>query len=87
MKIKLLPIAAMMAAGLLLLANTVREPNNPPTGRTGAPGETTCAASGCHTGGSYTGTVSINIPDTVSTNTTYTITLTNTSNAVRAGYE
>lgn len=88
MKISLFPIAVLMATGLILLANNVSDPNNPPTGRTGAPGETTCGASNCHSGGTYTGTVSISgIPDTVTPSTTYTVTLTNTSNAVKAGFE
>lgn len=88
MKNKLFSTLAIMSAVLLLLANTMRDPNNPPAGRTGAPGETTCGASGCHSGGSYTGTVSISgVPDTVTPSTTYTITLTNATNAVRAGFE
>lgn len=70
------------------LTSTIKDPNNPPTGRTGAPGETTCGASGCHSGGAYTGSVTISgIPDTVLPNQSYTVTLTNTSNAVRAGFE
>ncbi len=70
------------------LASTMKDPGNPPVGNTGAPGELTCQQSGCHSGGAYTGTVSITgIPDTVVANTTYTIVLTNTSNAVRAGFQ
>lgn len=88
MNFKILSASAILVSALLLLSNTRRDPNNPPAGRTGAPGETTCGASGCHSGGSYTGTVGISgVPDTVAPNTTYTITLTNTSNAVRAGFE
>ena len=65
-----------------------KDPNNPPLARTGAPGETTCGASGCHSGGTFTGTVTISgIPDTISANTSYSVTLTNTSNAVRAGFQ
>ncbi len=65
-----------------------KDPNNPPVARTGAPGETTCGASGCHSGGAYTGSVTISgIPDTVVANTSYTVTLTNASNAVRAGFQ
>lgn len=71
-----------------LLTASLRDPNNPPTGRTGAPNETTCGAAGCHTGGTYTGTVVLSgIPDTVVPNQSYTITLTHTSNASRAGFE
>ncbi|MBL7813434.1 MAG: T9SS type A sorting domain-containing protein [Saprospiraceae bacterium] len=70
------------------LSSSIKDPSNPPTGNTGAPNETTCQQSGCHGGGSYTGTVTITgVPDTVVANTTYTITLTNTSNAVRAGFQ
>lgn len=70
------------------LSSTIIDPSNPPTGNTGAPNETTCQQSGCHSGGTYTGTVTISgVPDTVVANTTYTITLTNTSNAVRAGFQ
>jgi hypothetical protein len=70
------------------LTNASKDPNNPPTGRTGAPGETTCAQSSCHNGGTYTGTVALTgIPDTVIAGQTYTLTLTNTSNAVKAGFQ
>ncbi len=76
----------MTALGWTLL--TGFDPNNPPTGRTGAPGETTCQNTDCHGTGSYTGTVEIaGIPDTVLPNATYALTLTNTSNAVKAGFE
>lgn len=70
------------------LSSTILDPSNPPVGNTGAPNETTCQQSGCHGGGAYAGTVAISgIPDIVVANTTYTITLTNTSNAVRAGFQ
>ena len=50
--------------------------DNPPNGRTGAPGEANCAP--CHNGGGFNGNVSISgIPSTISPNTTYTVTLTN----------
>jgi len=88
MKIKSLTVAAVLFAAWNMLTGSVRDPNNPPAGRTGAPGETTCAASGCHSGGNYTGTVSISgIPDTITANQSYAITLTHASNAVRAGFE
>ena len=72
-----------------LLTSTLRNPNNPPLGNTGAPNETTCAKSGCHLNpGSITGTVSLSgLPDTVTPNQTYMITLTNTSTAVKAGFQ
>ena len=79
----------LLLAAWFFLTNSMRNPNNPPTGKTGAPGETTCStASGCHNGGTFTGTVTISgVPDTVLPNQTYTITLTNTSNAIRAGFQ
>ncbi len=72
-----------------VLTSTLRNPNNPPLGNTGAPNETTCAKSGCHLNpGSITGMVAISgLPDTVTPNQTYQITLTNTSTAVRAGFQ
>ena len=70
------------------LSSTIRNPSNPPVGNTGAPNETTCQQAGCHGGGTFTGIVSISgIPDTVAANTTYTITLTNMSSAIRAGFQ
>jgi hypothetical protein len=86
-------INTLLASGLLfvawqMLTGAKIDPNNPPTGKTGAPGETTCQQSGCHGGGSFAGTVTITgVPDTVLPNTTYPITLKNTSNATRAGFE
>lgn len=57
-----------------LLANS----GNPPNGRTGAPGESTCG--GCHSGASYQGNLSIaGVPATITPNTTYTVTLSNTA--------
>ncbi|HND89426.1 MAG TPA: hypothetical protein PK971_13920, partial [Saprospiraceae bacterium] len=81
-------IACLSLFGLwLLLINSQTDPNNPPTARTGAPGETTCQASGCHSGGAFTGTVTISgVPDTAVYGQTYTITLTNASNCTRAGF-
>lgn len=84
---KILPVSSLLLGAWLLLANAVN-PNNPPVAKTGAPGENTCAQSDCHSGGAFTGTVSISgIPDTVLANQTYSITLTNTSNAVKAGFQ
>lgn len=88
MQKKTLLSSVVLVSSLVLLTNARRDPNNPPTGNTGAPGETTCAKSGCHTGGNYSGTVTLTgIPDTVVPNQTYSITLTNASNAVRAGFQ
>lgn len=88
MKIKIFTFLVLPLAILLGVSSAQINPNNPPTGRTGAPGETTCQASGCHTGGSFTGTVEIaGLPDTILANQLYNITLTNTSNASRAGFQ
>lgn len=68
--------------------SAAKDPSNPPTGKTGAPGETTCAQSSCHNGGTFVGTVSIaGIPDTVAPGQNYTITLTQASNATRGGFQ
>ena len=72
----------------VLSASVSMEPRNPETQVTGAPGETTCEKSGCHSGGKFIGTVTISgIPDTVVPNTKYTITLTHKSNAKVTGFE
>ncbi|MBP7822022.1 MAG: T9SS type A sorting domain-containing protein [Saprospiraceae bacterium] len=78
-----------LLAGLILLRSSVtRDPSNPPTASTGAPGEQTCGKTNCHSGGSYQGTVTITgVPDTIELNTAYTITLKQTSNAVKGGFE
>ena len=88
MKIKSLSVAVSLFAIWHVLTGSMRDPNNPPTARTGAPGETTCGASGCHSGGAYTGAVTISgIPDTIVASQAYAVTVTNTSNAIRAGFE
>jgi hypothetical protein len=85
-KYQLLPI--LFLGFILVMSSAKQNPANPPTGNTGAPGETTCAKSGCHAGGTYAGSVTITgLPDTVVANMTYPITITNTSNAVRAGFQ
>lgn len=87
MKIKLTLLSFSVIFCLSL--NSFRlDPNNPPIARTGAPGETTCGASGCHSGGNYTGSVSVSgVPDTVVAGQSYSVTLTHASNAVRAGFQ
>lgn len=80
--------ALLLLAVCYLSGTAMRDPNGPPAGRTGAPGETTCGASGCHTGGAFTGTISINgLPDTVVANQSYMVTLNHASNATKAGFE
>lgn len=70
------------------LTSTKKDPSNPDPGNTGAPGETTCAKSSCHSGGTFTGTVTIaGVPDTILANTTYAITLTQASGATKAGFQ
>ncbi len=88
MKLKFFTFLILPASMLVFFSSSKIDPNNPPTGRTGAPGETTCQASGCHTGGNYSGTVEIiGIPDTVVANEEYTVTLNNESNAIKAGFQ
>jgi hypothetical protein len=88
MKITTLLFAFVLFTLWTISTGAVRNPNNPPTGVTGAPGEGTCVQSGCHGGGTYTGTVALSgLPDTVVANQSYSITLTQTSNAPRAGFE
>ena len=68
--------------------SSINDPRNPPVGRTGAPGETTCEVSGCHRGGTFTGKVNITgIPDTVLPGSKYSVTLIEESNAIRAGFQ
>jgi hypothetical protein len=81
-----LPIAALAIS--LVLTTTAWNPSNPPTGNTGGPGETTCAKSGCHNGGTFTGTVSVTgLPDTAFVDSTYVITLVSANNSVRGGFQ
>ncbi len=86
MKSKFLQLAFLLA--VLWYSTTALNPSNPPTGATGAPSESTCNRSGCHSGGTYVGTSTMTgIPDTVVAGKTYTITLTHKSNAVRSGFQ
>lgn len=88
MRLKFLGLLTIPFAILVLFSFNKINPNNPPAGRTGAPGETTCQASGCHSGGNFFGTVELSgIPDTVVANQSYNLTLTNTSDAFRAGFQ
>lgn len=71
-----------------LFVNSLPEPRNPPLGNSGAPGETSCMPSGCHSGGSFTGVVAISgIPDTVLADQVYNLTLTNSADAIRSGFQ
>jgi hypothetical protein len=86
MKSKFLQL--MLLCAILWYGTTALNPSNPPTGATGAPSETSCNRSGCHSGGTYVGTSTLTgIPDTVVAGKTYTITLTHKSNAVRSGFQ
>jgi hypothetical protein len=86
MKNKLLATAFISLSLWSLFTSLRRDPGNPPISTSGAPAENNCGA--CHTGGNYTGKVEIDgIPTTVTPNKAYTITLTNTSNAVRSGFQ
>jgi hypothetical protein len=84
----LLALIALLSSWMVL-TNSMLSPNNPPVAKTGAPGENTCSTtSGCHSGGNFVGTVTLSgLPDTVQANQTYNLTLTNASDAVRAGFQ
>lgn len=85
---KLAVIIAFLVGGVGFMSSVLDEPKNPPLSRTGAPGELTCQTSDCHKGGSFVGTVNITgMPDTVLAGVKYSIVLTQTSNAARAGFE
>jgi large repetitive protein len=60
---------------------------NPPNGMTGAPTEGTCG--NCHSGTTYNaGTVSMTgVPASIMPSTTYTVTVTGTSTAVKGGFQ
>jgi Secretion system C-terminal sorting domain len=62
----------------MLTSATIINPSNPPASSTGAPGEGTCAQSGCHApvNTALSGAVDISgVPDIVEPNTAYTITV------------
>ena len=64
------------------------EPENPPLGNTGGPGETTCEQEDCHGGGDFTGFSTLaGLPDTVEPSTEYTVTITLTSDCENAGFQ
>jgi Reeler domain len=88
MKSNLLLITLLLAGLFVVTTSSMFNPQNPPVGNTAGPGENTCARSGCHTGGTFTGTVKVTgLPDTVTPGTVYPITLTQTSNATRGGFQ
>ncbi len=62
---------------LLVMANLfLNNSGNPPNGKSGAPGDGTCAD--CHNGGSFSGSMFLTgLPPVVNPNTTYSVTLTN----------
>ncbi|MDW8228467.1 MAG: choice-of-anchor V domain-containing protein [Saprospiraceae bacterium] len=83
---RLMRVAGLALGVLVWLANS----GNPPTGVTGAPFDSgTC--NNCHSGGAYSGTVSISgLPSTIEPNTTYPMEITLTAisgNPVRGGYQ
>ncbi|MEY3194351.1 MAG: hypothetical protein RIQ78_448 [Bacteroidota bacterium] len=88
MRLNTFSVVTALGIVFTLFTSSRKNPNNPPAGNTGAPGETTCGQSGCHSGGVYTGTVTLTgVPDTAIFGQTYPITVHNTSNAVRAGFQ
>lgn len=88
MKIKSLLVYSFILFVYIALTSSKYNPQNPPTGKTGAPSESTCGESGCHKNGNFTGTVTLSgIPDTILPNIIYDVTITQTSNAVKGGFE
>lgn len=81
-------LVLLFALAAIWAVNGAYSSSNPPTGASGAPGEVSCQTSGCHSGGTFTGTASLSgLPDTVVAGQTYNITLTHASNANRAGFQ
>lgn len=79
---------AVFCAAAMLTSMTKINPNNPPLGNTGAPGETTCQKSGCHSGGNFNGTAALSgLPDSVEAGVAYSLTLTLTSDCAKGGFE
>jgi hypothetical protein len=65
-----------------------KNPNNPPLGYTGAPGEQTCQKASCHGGGNFVGTPSLSgLPDSIVAGESYLLTLSLESNCTKAGFE
>ena len=88
LKMKIRTLQILFAVTSLWYASTAFYPGSPPTGSTGAQGESTCNSPGCHQGGTYTGSsVLTGVPDTVVAGSTYTLTLTHKSNAVKSGFQ
>jgi hypothetical protein len=87
MKIKNL----LVGLGMIVFwyVNTALNSSGPPPGMTGAPNEKTCStAAGCHTGGTFTGTISIEgVPSKVEAGKSYTLLLSCTSAAKSSGFE
>lgn len=83
----------LLCVSVLLVFNVASgfklDPKNPPTGQTGAPNETTCStASGCHSGGNYTGSVTLTgLPDQILPSTAYNVSITLASTCVNTGFE
>ncbi|MEM1217317.1 MAG: choice-of-anchor V domain-containing protein [Bacteroidota bacterium] len=84
-----LPKAGLYASLLILVLFLLGNSNNPPNGRTGAPGDQLCSS--CHSSGSMNGTISLSgLPANIQPNTTYSLTLTSTltsGNASTAGFQ
>ncbi len=81
------------AAAIILGMNNkaITSSGQPPVGHTGAPGQQTCATSGCHTGNLNTGTGSIailNAPASYVPGTTYSMQIqVNLAGRTRAGFQ
>lgn len=91
MKRKLLLSSIILAGAFLLATNTYHSyPDNPPTGKTGAPGEGTCLD--CHSGTNTSNSSSVTITFSGTNNTyepgqTYTITVDVSAGVNRYGFQ
>ena len=84
-----LPKTGLWASLLILTLFLLGNSNNPPNGRTGAPGDQLCSS--CHSSGSMNGNISLSgLPASIQPNTTYALTLTSTvttGSASTAGFQ
>ena len=84
-----LPKTGLWASLLILTLFLLGNSNNPPNGRTGAPGDQLCSS--CHSNGSMNGNISLSgLPASIQPNTTYSLTLTSTvttGSASTAGFQ
>jgi PKD repeat protein len=84
MMLRKITIAAIIISSIFMVKNAFNNAQRPPAGYSGAPGEQTCAATGCHTGVVQVGSPNLNFsffppqnprPDFYTTNTAYVFTV------------